>query len=402
MLNVISLTEAVELIQAKLGNQELKTETVALDSSTGRILAEDIVAKENVPSFDRSTMDGFAVRASDTFGASTALPAMLQIKGEVLMGEETLLEIHPGECAVSPTGGMLPAGADAVVPVEHTDVRGDLCLCYDSVAPLQNVNRKGDDVSEGQIVLKRGTKITPAAVGVLASLGFSSVSVLKKPKIAVISTGNEIVPVNVKIAFGKIRDVNSHLLLSLCSSYGCDCKSYGIIPDEKEEVKKALLSAAEENDVVLLSGGSSAGKADLTAEVISQLGKVHCHGIAVKPGKPTVLGEIGGKAVFGLPGHPAACWFMAELLVRKHIQSLCGQTAETVTTKAFLSENVSSNHGREELLCVRLEGQKAFPLYAKSGVISQLSSADGFIIIPRDSEGLQKGSEITINLFNRP
>ena len=396
MLNVVSFNEAVAIVRTQMPAQTLPAEALYLDAAAGRTLAADIVSEENVPAFDRSTMDGFAVRAADTFGATAALPAMLRNAGEIKMGEAVSLCIGPGECAAIPTGGMLPKGADAVIPVEYTETQGDLCLCCAAVSPLQNVTRAGDDVAEGQTVLKTGTRLTPAAVGVLAAMGRGTVSVFRKPKIGVLSTGNEIVPIEQAPQPGQIRDVNAHLLLSLCAAYGCVGTSYGIVPDEKDALSDALRRAAAENDAVLLSGGSSAGKADLTAEVIGALGEVYCHGIAVKPGKPTVLGQACGKAVFGLPGHPAACWFMAELLVKKYVDRLlCDETAP-VPVKAALTEHVSSNHGREELLCVRLDGSAAAPVYGKSGVISQLAAADGYIVIPRDCEGLPKDAEVEI------
>ena len=399
MLNVISLQEAINVVGAQMPARTLAAEELPLDDAAGRVLAEDIVSGENVPAFDRSTMDGFAVRAADTFGATAALPSMLRVAGEIKMGEETSLTIVPGECAAIPTGGMLPKGTDAVIPVEYTEAQGDLCLCCAAVSPLQNVTRAGDDVAAGQTVLKTGTRLTPAAVGVLAAMGRGTVPVFRKPKIGILSTGNEIIPIEQTPQPGQIRDVNTHLLLSLCVACGCEGTAFGIVPDEKDALLAALRKAAAENDAVLLSGGSSAGKADLTAEVIGTLGEVYCHGIAVKPGKPTVLGQACGKAVFGLPGHPAACWFMAELLVKRYVQRmLCDGTAP-VPVKATLTEHVSSNHGREELLCVRLDGSAAAPVYGKSGVISQLAAADGYIVIPRDCEGLRAGETVDVYLF---
>ena len=399
MLNVVSLKEAVAIVRAQMPERTLPVEELPLDAAAGRVLAEDIVSGENVPAFDRSTMDGFAVRAADTFGATAALPSMLRVTGEVKMGEEATLSISPGECAAIPTGGMLPKGADAVIPVEYTEAQGDLCLCCAAVSPLQNVTRAGDDVALGQTVLKTGTRLTPAAVGVLAAMGRGTVTVFRKPKIGILSTGNEIISIEKTPLPGQIRDVNTHLLLSLCAACGCVGTAYGVIPDEKDALLSALRKAAEENDAVLLSGGSSAGKADLTAEVIGALGEVYCHGIAVKPGKPTVLGHASGKAVFGLPGHPAACWFMAELLVKRYAQRMLREEIAPVPVKAALTEHVSSNHGREELLCVRLDGAAAAPVYGKSGVISQLAAADGYIVIPRDCEGLRAGETVDMYLF---
>ena len=399
MLNVISLQDALDIVQNRMPAAVPPTERLPLGDSCGRILSEDVISDENVPAFDRSTMDGYAVIASDTFGAGAALPAMLKLRGEIVMGADTDITLFPGECVYVPTGGMLPAGANAVVPVEYTEPAGDLCLCCVPVSPRQNVTKAGDDVSTGQAVLRAGTVLSPAAVGVLAAMGVTEVPVFRRPKAGVISTGNELVDIGRSPLPGQVRDVNSALLGALCGSYGCRYTSYGIIPDIKNDFAAAVLAAAKENDVVLLSGGSSAGKADLTAEIVSEFGKLYCHGIAVKPGKPTVLGAIGNTPVFGLPGHPAACWFMTELLVRRYISRLLCKTERAHTVKARLAEHVSSNHGREELIPVRLENGSAVPVYAKSGVISQLSAAEGYIIVQRESEGLQKDETVEVYLF---
>ncbi len=377
-----------------------ETLRLPLDEAAALTLAEDIVSCADVPAFDRSTMDGYAVVAEDTFGAGQAIPAMLQVAGEVRMGEAADFELRPGECARIPTGGMLPKGANAVVPVEYTDEEaGNLMLCYAAAAPYKNVTRRGDDVKRNQTVLQKGAVLSPAAVGVLAAMGVAEVQVYAPPRVGVLSTGDELVPIDNAPAPGEIRDVNSHILSALCARWGCVCKSYGIIRDEAAALTQALQTACNENDIVLLSGGSSAGPADRTAEIVGNLGEVFCHGIAVKPGKPTVLGRVGDAAVFGLPGHPAACFFTASLLVRTHLDARTGAKAPGRTVKARLAEHISSNHGRAELLCVKLTGELAVPLYAKSGVISLLAAADGYVIIPREAEGLRAGCEVTVNLF---
>ena len=236
-------------------------------------------------------------------------------------------------------------------------------------------------------------------VGVLAAMGVTGVPVFAPPKIGVLSTGNELVDIKKTPAVGEVRDVNTHLLLALAKAWGCPGKSCGIVPDEAKALTAALKTACEENDIVLISGGSSAGEADRTAEITASLGTVFCHGIAVKPGKPTVLGKVGDTAVFGLPGHPAACYFMASLLVKAHVDARMGRPGAVNTVTAALTEHVSSNHGREELLCVRLQNGRATPLYAKSGVISTLSAADGYVVIPREAEGIRQGEKVIVNLF---
>ena len=399
MLNVVSLERALDIAAHEMPC-ERSTLRLPLPDAAGLLLAEDVVSGADVPAFDRSTMDGYAVCAADTFGAGQAVPAMLTVVNEVNMGENAGFSIVPGQCARIPTGGMLPAGADAVVPVEYTEEGPEnLMLCYAPVSPLKNVTRKGDDVKRGQTVLQKGASLSPAAVGMLAAMGVTQVTVFAPPRIGVLSTGNELVPIEQTPAPGEVRDVNSHLLTALCKRWGCPYKSYGIVPDEALALRQALKTACDENDIVLLSGGSSAGEADRTAETLAALGQVFCHGIAVKPGKPTVLGRVKETAVFGLPGHPAACYFMAALLVKAHVDSRMGKKADSRTVTAQLTEHVPSNHGREELLPVTLTQGKAKPVYAKSGVISLLSAADGYVIIPRDAEGIQADTEVEVFTF---
>ena len=400
MLNVISLNQAIGIAEQKMNFAPPQTERLPLCAASGRVLAEDIVSAENVPAFDRSTMDGFAVCARDTFGASGTLPAMLDITGEVGMGEHTDLTLSPGECVKIPTGGMLPAGADAVVPVEHTDTENGVCLVYTAVSPLQNVTRAGDDVALGQTVLQKGSILTPAAVGVLASMGREEVLVFRKLRVGILSTGDELVNIGETPGIGQVRDVNSHLLSSLVSSFGCEPVNYGIVKDDEALISDAITRTAAASDILLLSGGSSAGDADRTAALVQKHGALFCHGIAVKPGKPTVLGQIGSTPVFGLPGHPAACFFMAQILVKRHVFARTGRVDAALPLTLPLSEHVSSNHGREELLCVRIENGAAVPVYAKSGVISLLTAAHGYTVIPRESEGLKKGSPVMVYPFN--
>jgi molybdopterin molybdotransferase len=267
---------------------------------------------------------------------------------------------------------------------------------YASVSPLQNVTLAGDDVALGQTVLQKGAFLTPAAVGVLASMGREEVTVYKKLRVGILSTGDELVNIGETPEIGQVRDVNSHLLASLVSSFGCEPVNYGIIKDDEASLSDAITRTAAASDILLLSGGSSAGDADRTAALVQKHGILFCHGIAVKPGKPTVLGQIGSTPVFGLPGHPAACFFMAQILVKRHVFARTGRADAAMPLTLPLSEHVSSNHGREELLCVRIENGSAVPVYAKSGVISLLTAAHGYTVIPRESEGLAKGVEVMI------
>lgn len=400
MLKVVSLSDAVNTVSA-ISKKILKTEYVALEDALLRTAGTDIVAEEYVPSFDRSTVDGFAVNSRDTFGCTESMPSMLKVAGTVKMGEPADVVLKPGECVKTATGGMLPEGADAVVMVEYTSVTTDgYCLCYSPVSPLENVTKTGDDTSPGDVLVKKGGLIDVRRTGVLAAAGVDKVPVLKRPLVSVISTGDELTAVSAPQAPGKVRNVNSHLLEALCRKLGCDVKSYGIIPDDTELITGAVSGAAAQSDVVFISGGSSAGEKDETCNIISSLGSVLAHGIAVKPGKPTVLGKVGGTPVIGLPGHPAAAYFIADTLLRAMLPVM-GVYVPPVKTATYPSScNISSNHGREEFVCVGTGSGEAVPHFAKSGIISMLSKSDGYIVIPRNSEGVKKGEPVEVRFFD--
>lgn len=400
MLNVVSLQKAIEIMNDCFPCGCFPGETVSVESISGRTAAEDIFSAEDIPSFSRSVMDGYAVKAADTFGASASMPSMLDVDGEILMGQTADKKLESGKCVKISTGGMLPDGADAVIPVEYTDEEaGNICLLYKSVSPLENVNARGDDVKQGQLVIEKGKLLSFTDVGVLAAMGRQNVRVAGKPVVGILSTGDELTEIWETPLPGQVRDVNSALLSAVCEKFGCGVKRYGIIRDEREAVTQAVRKAAEECDFVILSGGSSAGEKDMTASVIGELGRVLVHGISMKPGKPTIIGEIGGKAVFGLPGHPAACFFVAETVVKPFIERITGASAEKSFYECELYENISSNHGREEFICVRTENGVAYPLYGKSGVISLLSKCGGYIRIERDCEGLCRGERVRVFNF---
>lgn len=395
MLNVLNREDAVELIKEKTVQLSVESEKVNIHNACGRVLACDIVSPENVPSFDRTTVDGYAVNAADTFGAGASIPAQLEIAGEILMGENADFSLRRGQCAKISTGGMLPKGADAAVMIEHTDSDNGLCLINKSVAPGENITKKGDDISAGETALKKGTLISPSQIGVFAALGITDVQVYKKPIIAVISTGDEIVKDNPEP--GQIRDVNTFLLSAAIKESGCDVFEYGAVADKKEEIENAVKECVKTSDAVIISGGSSAGARDMTVDIIDTLGKAYFHGIAMKPGKPTIFGIINGKPVFGLPGHPLAAYFVFRLIVNEYIGKLMNMSPKKPSGNGILAENIPSNHGREEFLCVKMnENNEIVPLHTKSGIISVLSEATGFIRIPRNAEGTNKGTVMEI------
>ena len=428
MLTVLTPEEVEDIIYRRFPPLADPAERVGLGDAPGRTLYGDIIANEFVPGFDRSTVDGYAVVSSDTFGCSESIPAMLSLSGEVLMGHASQGTIQPGSCVSVSTGGDLPDGADAVVMLEYAEDYGSGFIGITSpVAPGNNIIFKGDDVSPGDRILPGGTILAPSDIGILAALGYDSVSVRRRPIVGIISTGDELVLPSESPGRGQIRDVNTPLLAAAIEKFGALPLSYGIIRDVETDLKDATLRAVTECDIVLVSGGSSAGARDLTARVIESSGVLLFHGIAMKPGKPTILGVIDNKPVFGLPGHPVAAYFVTELFVRLLISRLMGAAVKRRSVQARISEAVSSNHGRAEYIAIALsmaiasgelgdvgaerlelgvetlelgsEVPVAFPIKGKSGLITSLAGADGYICIPRDSEGIPKGEIVTVTLF---
>ena len=400
LLKVVSTKEADEIIEKELSCLTLKKERVELALLCGRILAEDIFSLEDVPAFDRTTVDGYAVISADTYGCSESVPAQLEIKGEILMGRRAEESITNGQCIKISTGGMLPEGADSAVMVENTEIAFDgSCLVYKAASPFENVTRRGDDVKKGEKVLSKGTRLSSKHIGVLASLGITSAECLKRLRVGIVSSGDEVVPIESRLQAGQVRDINSHILSALCSERGCEIIHYGIVGDDYERLYGVAEKAYRECDILLLSGGSSAGARDMTVKVISGLGEVFLHGIAMKPGKPTIVGKIGDCAVFGLPGHPAAAYFTALRFVVPLIKKLSFSEEEEKSVSAVTAFNISSNHGREEFIPVKLENGTAYPIFRKSGVISLLSQADGYIVIDRNKEGLKKDEAVTVYLL---
>lgn len=402
MFTVKTPEEVLELIQDKFDVGNDSAEGVPLAQACGRVLAESVSATEYVPDFNRSTVDGYAVKASDTFGSSESIPAILTMAGEVRMGKAASGELQSGCCMAVPTGAEVPIGADAVVMIEYSeDYRDGTIGILKSVAPGNNMIFRGDDVFPGKHLLKAGRKLTPQDIGALAALGISSVQIRKKPVIGIISTGDELIPVGEKPEKGQVRDVNSSMLVALIEhSCGACAKPYGIIRDQEELLVQTLNMAVKECDAVLVSGGSSVGMKDATCRVIERFGEILFHGIAMKPGKPTIFGLVGGIPVIGLPGHPVAAFFVTHLFVKPLIGKLTGETMTRKQIAAVLSETVNSNHGRAEYMGVflREEGGMLYadPIRGKSGLITALAGSDGYFCIGRDCEGIFKGTEIMV------
>lgn len=400
MLNVVTREEAVRIILEKIP-EAAEAETVSLPDALGKVVAGDILSPEDLPAYARSTVDGFAVHAADTYGCSEALPAMVTYAGKVLMGEDEKRVLPKGSCMQVPTGGQVPEGADAVVMVEHTEDLGDqFRYMLKPVAPGENVNAKGDDIALGGVAVPKGTLIEPRHTAVLAALGISELEVRKPLTVGILSTGDELVDYTETPKGTEIRNINSVTLAAAVEALGCSAKTYPVVPDEEEALREAIDTVRKECDFLIISGGSSVGERDNVNRVLSSFGEVYFHGVALKPGKPTMFAMLDGDVpAFGLPGHPAAAFYTFHLFAKPAILKRRGAIAVPRYVEAELSQKVPSNHGREEILGVALENGKAVPLPAKSGVVSVLSRADGTITIPRDLEGLERGEKVKVLLF---
>ena len=398
-LNVIPVEAAVATVR-RISPAKV-TETVPLEQAIGRILASPVPADSDVPGFDRSVVDGYAVRSADTAGAGDAVPALLRCQGRIAMGrEEQSAAINPGECIYIPTGGVLPAGADAVVMVEYTDEATDTVIVKKPVSHGENILLHDEDFRFGETVFSAGRRISPQDMGVLAAVGCANVPVAKKPVVGIISTGNELVTINTFPGPGQVRDANAPMLAAYLAEYGCVPRLYGIVRDEQEAFEAVLSKAVPECDVVLLSGGSSKDDRDMTAGTIAVMGEVLVHGVAIAPGKPTIIGRIAGKPVFGLPGHPASAFVVLIAIVRPLIDQMLGlEKPIQRTVRATLATNIPSQRGREEFVRVWVKDGVATPLFGKSGLLNTLTRSDGLVRIPAGAEGLEQGSQIEILLW---
>jgi len=471
MFDVKTMDEVIKIIKTQFIPKEIKSEEIDISIASGRILASDIHALEDLPGFNRSTVDGFAVISSDTFGAGDTMPAQLELLPEVIMGEKPTFSISKGQASPIPTGGELPENADSVVMVEFSEDYNDGFIYLNkSSAPGNHVIFKTDDCKKGDIVIREGSTIRPQEIGALAAIGVSKIPVYMKPRIAIISTGDEIIDIDENTNSGaKIRDVNSYVLFAGLLDVGCEPVRYGIVKDDFACLFEKTKRALEECDMVLISGGSSVGAKDHTCKVIEELYKenhmqkhlendmkkhsennmqnhsqnlledyrngdynhfnedknlsvnqsisenqnlmqnqnssgVLVHGIAVKPGKPTILGKVCGKAIIGLPGHPVSAYMIFKTVVVPLICVLKREECKNENTlEALMKSNYPSNHGREEFMSVTIENENgntyATPVFSKSGLITTLVTAYGYIHIKRGQEGLSQNEKVKVILF---
>jgi molybdopterin molybdotransferase len=396
-LEVVPVSEAVETVRRIAPPR--RSEDIPLHEALHRVLAKDVRADIDIPGFDRSTVDGYAVAAGDTTGAGEAIPAMLRYNGRLSMGTTEVGSIPPGSCMYVPTGGALPGGADAVVMIEHSEQIGDDVLIHRPVAPGENVVFRGEDFRAGEVVLEEGRALSPQDVGVAAAVGGEQVSVAVAPRIGIISTGNEIVPIMAVPRPGEVRDVNSYLAGSFVTGRGCHPVYYGIVRDERDLLKGSVSAALDQCDAVLISGGSSKDERDNTASVIAELGEVLVHGVAIAPGKPTIIGLARGKPVIGLPGHPASAFVVLVAIVDHLLAAMMHTAVDRRTVRARLTQNVPSARGREDYIRVSVEGDEATPLFGKSGLLNTLARSTGLVRVPAASEGYEVGDEVEVMLW---
>ena len=406
---LMTFDAAKRLIQ-EIVKTELPSEEVSLLEAHNRVLQENIVSSINIPPFDRSTVDGYAVKASNTFGAEENRPVMLKLCGVVNVGEIPKMSIGKGEAVNIVTGAPIPEGADSVVMVEYTETENNKMLrVYRAVTKDQNIMKKGTDIKKDETVLRTGRLLGASEIGVLAALGLTRIKVFRAPIVAVLSTGGEITEPGKELPAGKIFDINSYSLSTGVLESGGTPFNLGVVPDDEKKLRKALKQALASADLVLTSGGVSVGPKDFAPQIVDSLGKpgLIISGIAVKPGKPTTIGLIGKKPVFSLPGHPTSALLMFHLLVRPIIKQMAGRSpTDAKTVKALAAARMFSAKGRRTFIMINLKRNISNNLIAEpvetgaSGAITTLARADGYIEIPENQQFIEVDEEVSVTLLN--
>jgi molybdopterin molybdotransferase len=410
MRSFFKVKTAPEVLESLKDINPLGVQPVSITNALNRVLARDIVSSEDIPGFQRSTVDGYALDARDTFGASESLPTPLVIVGEVKMGQVPDFGIKRGQCALISTGGMLPQGADAVVMVEYAQrIEETVVEITRPVSPLENVILADDDIKEGQKILHKGTLLRAQDLGVLAGLGIEAVEVFRRPLAAIISTGEELVDITGKPEPGQVRDINSYTVGGLCTGLGVKPLYLGLAGDSFGDLKVLLEKGLTEADVILLSGGSSVGAKDMTLDLFLSFAGVElvAHGVSISPGKPTIIARKGNKTLWGLPGHPVSAMIIFDVFLRYVFARLSGLADPGCysrhTVEAELDRNIESANGREDYIRVKLVTEDgklvAKPILGKSGLISTMVEADGIMKIDINTEGLYQGDTVRVSLF---
>ncbi len=409
--NAIDSGTALMLFMGKLPSKLPHEKIVKIEDSLGMICSQDIISEEDLPGFARSTVDGYAVKAEDSFGATETMPSYLNLAGEVFMGTRPDFVLSKGEVCKIPTGGMLPPGTDAVVMFEHVQMADEKMIeVLRPVVPGENVIQPGEDVQKGETVIPKGKKMRPQDIGACAGIGVTEVRVYEKLSVSIISTGDEIVPAGSMPDVGQVRDINSYVLAGMISASGHIPFRKGIFKDDYKGIRAVIEMSLKDSDAIAVSGGTSVGTKDMIAGIINDIGKpgVIFHGVSLKPGKPMMGGIVEGIPIFGVPGHPAAVSVCFEIFIQPVLALLSGlkerfPQSGARTVKARLSKNVSSSQGREEHIRVMLEeksdGLWAVPVLGKSGLITTLVKADGTFVIPVNRNGVEKGEMVEVRLF---
>ena len=405
--NVLPPGQALRVLLHRLEPQ-IEAENVAAYESLGRVTAAEVLSAADLPAFQRSTMDGYSVRSADTFGATESLPAFLDVVGDVAMGAKPSVTLDAGQAARAYTGGMLAVGADAVVMVEHTQPIDDRSIeVLRPAAPGENVNQVGEDIRAGDVVFHPGHEVRPQDVGGLMALGVDRVTVARRPRVAVVSTGDELVPPESTPAPGQVRDVNTYTLSALIERAGAVPVRAGLVPDDFEKQRAAAVEGLALSDMLIFSAGSSVSARDMTAQVFASVGEpgVLVHGISFKPGKPTILALLDGKPAIGLPGNPVSAAVVFDMIAAPVVRALMGGSPAKwrPSVRAALARDVPSQTGRQDTVQVslaELDGVvTAEPVFGSSNLVYTMVRADGHVTVPIDRGGLYAGQEVEVTLY---
>ncbi|MFC1918665.1 gephyrin-like molybdotransferase Glp [Chloroflexota bacterium] len=395
---LLPFEEAKRLVETNI-KPLTRTETIKIDDASGRVLVEDVVATLSIPSFNRAAMDGYAVKAKDTFNSGQFNPRVLNLIGELHAGDTPHQKVSREECIQIATGAMMPAGADAVVMVEDTEAENGKVKIFKATYPQANMAKKGGDIKAGESVLNQGLLLDAGKIGVLASQGITNIKVYEQPKVAILPSGEEVIEVGKKLKRGHVYDINSHTVASVVKENGGIPVRLGTVADTPEDIRTKITEALK-SDLVVISGGSSVGERDLLIGVLQDWGEILFHGIQVKPGKPTIFALLQGKPLMGMPGYPTSClvntylFLLPALRKMAHLPPRRGETVE-----AKLSRRVPGSVGRKQFLTVRVEDGEAVPVFKESGAITSIARADGYIEIEQNIDLLEKGEPVTVTLF---
>lgn len=395
---LIQLDEALRIIDSRIIMVDEKEKLPIADASD-RVCAEDVVSRTNVPPFSRAAMDGYAVRARDTFGAARNRPLTLTLVEKLYAGSVPKKSIGKGVCAEIATGAMLPKGADAVIMVEDTETDGKKVFVTESVHPGKNTSKKGEDITPGAKLVSKGELLNPSKIGALAAIGAKSVSVYRRPRVAIVTTGDEIAELGTKLGPGQVYNINSYTMSAAVRSNGGEPRVLPIVGDDMAALER-VIDDNSDCDILVFSGGSSVGERDIMLDLLERRGEVLFHGIAVKPGKPTLFGTVGKQLLFGMPGYPTSCLSNAYMILVPAVRRMARlPTREPVSVLARMSKRVVSTTGRTQFLTVKVEGGVAHPAFKESGAITSMAYADGYVLIPADVDLIEKDEQVRVFLL---